>query len=130
MAHYALVKSVSTSFEATLEAATEALQKEGFGIMSTINVSGAFKKKINVDYPRTVILGACNPGFAHKALLADVDMSVFMPCNVVVRETAEGNVEVAVFNPDVIEQVVGKADVTAIAQQIKKHLQAALDQLS
>ncbi|MBF0609987.1 MAG: DUF302 domain-containing protein [Magnetococcales bacterium] len=122
----ALVKSVSTSYEATIEAATKALAEQGFGILSEIDVSAALKKRLNADYPRTIILGACNPPFALRTLTAVPDISVLLPCNVVVRETENGSVEVAAVNPMTFATMMDNATVNEVAVEVTERLQKAL----
>ncbi|MBF0620683.1 MAG: DUF302 domain-containing protein [Magnetococcales bacterium] len=129
MSNYALIKTVSTDFDATIEAVKAALMTQGFGVLTEIDLSATFKKKLDIDYPRSVILGACNPKFAHQALSAEKNISTLLPCNVVVREDENGSVEVAALNPNMMESVVNNAGVTTVANQVTKHIQAALDVL-
>ena len=124
--NYALIKSVDTSYEETIEKTKAALQAQGFGVLSEINVSGVLKAKLDVDHPRTLILGACNPKFAHETLNAEADISVFLPCNVVVRENKAGGVEVVAMNPDVMANLAESPDVAGIASQVTARIQAAL----
>lgn len=127
---YALVKPVAGDFNAVVGKVKAALQTQGFGVLSEINVSGTLKKRLDVDHPRTLILGACNPKFAHEALSIDADVSVLLPCNVVVREAAGGGIEVAAFNPQTMASIIDKPEATLIAQQVTDRIQAALNDLS
>lgn len=127
--HYAMVKPVATSYEATIEAAKKALSEQGFGILSEIEVHAALKKRLGVDYPRTILLGACNPTYAHRTLLAEPDISVFLPCNVVVRETATGSVEVAIIDPAAMAVMIPNPEVEAVAKEVEQRLRAALEAL-
>ncbi|MBF0187002.1 MAG: DUF302 domain-containing protein [Magnetococcales bacterium] len=127
--HYAIIKHVSTDFDTTIQAVTEALKSQGFGILSTIDVSGTLKKRLNADHPRTTILGACNPQFAHQVLTATADISTLLPCNVVVRE-GENGIEVAAFNPMVMVDVVDDASVAEVAPQVSERIRNALEALT
>lgn len=123
---YALVKKVATSYEATIEGTKKALADQGFGILSEIEVHAALKKRLGVEYPRTLILGACNPTFAHRTLQAEPNISVFLPCNVVVRETASGDVEVAMIDPAAMALVIENPEVEVVAKEVDQRLRAAL----
>jgi uncharacterized protein (DUF302 family) len=92
-------KCVEYSFNEAILKITEELQKEGFGVLTEIDVKETLKKKIDVDFRNYKILGACNPTFAHKALLEEANIGVLMPCNVIVQEMEEGKVEVSTVNP-------------------------------
>jgi uncharacterized protein (DUF302 family) len=96
---YYFSKIVDDSFEGAIERVTKHLADAGFGVLTTIDVSATLKKKIDVDFKRYTILGACNPGFAHKALLAEDKIGTMLPCNVIVQEMADGKVEVAAVDP-------------------------------
>jgi uncharacterized protein (DUF302 family) len=124
---YAIVKTVSSSYSETIEAITKTLVEQGFGILTNIDISATLKNKINVDYPRTIILGACNPPFAHRALSAVADVAVLLPCNVVVRENDQGQVEIAALNPRVIEQHVDNPEVRSVAKEIEQRIRTAMD---
>ena len=99
MSYYYSATINNTNFEAAVEQVTEALSAEGFGVISTIDVSTTLKKKIDVDFKKYTILGACNPKFAHHALENEDKIGVFLPCNVVVIEQAPGQIEVAAVDP-------------------------------
>ncbi len=90
---YYFSKIVDDNFDDAIERVTKRLADAGFGVLTTIDVSGTLKKKIDVDFQRYTILGACNPGFAHKALLAEDKIGTMLPCNVIVQETSDGKVE-------------------------------------
>ena len=97
---YYFNKVVSTkNFEEAIEQVTAALKTEGFGVLTEIDIQKAFKEKINVDFKKYRILGACNPGFAHEALLAEDKIGVFLPCNVIVEEHENGDIEVSAVDP-------------------------------
>lgn len=101
MSDYHISKFTDKSFDEAAEAVTALLKEEGFGVLTEIDVQATLKKKIDVDFRRYLILGACNPRFAHKALTVEDKIGIFLPCNVLVQETAEGKVEVSVMNPEV-----------------------------
>ncbi|MBF0427089.1 MAG: DUF302 domain-containing protein [Magnetococcales bacterium] len=123
---YAAARGVSGAFAQVVEQARQALAEQGFGIMSEIDVAAALKKRLGVDYPRTLILGACNPTLAHEALQIVPDVSVLMPCNVVVREGSQGGVEVAIVDPVALARVVGHPGFDAIAAEAGRRLALAL----
>lgn len=111
-------------FDAATEQVIEELKKEGFGILSEIDMSAAFKKKLDVDFKKYKILGACNPGFAYKALQAEEKVGVYLPCNVVVEENKTGEVEITIVDP-VSSMISVKNDVlstysTEIQEKLKR----------
>lgn len=126
----ALVKAVTSTYEATIIAVTEALAEHGFGILAEIDVAAALKKKLNADYPRTLILGACHPTFALRTLQAIPDISVLLPCNVVVRETLAGDVQVAMVNPMLFATMLNDETVSQVAAMVADRFQKVLDTLS
>ncbi len=129
MSYYSSTILSETTFEAALETVTAALAKEGFGIISEIDVSGTFKKKINVDFKKYTILGACNPGYAHHALQTEDKIGVFLPCNVVVIEQSLGQVEVAAEDPVASMMAVGNAELTEMSQEVQVKLQRVIQAL-
>lgn len=122
---YGFSKSVSLSFEDAIARVTEELQKEGFGVLTTIDVKDTLKKKLDVDFPRYTILGACNPPFAHKALLAEEEIGLLLPCNVIVYEKG-GQVRVAAFDPMVMSAILGNRQMEPIADAVKQRLERVL----
>lgn len=97
---YYFNKVVSTkNFEEAIEQVTAVLKTEGFGVLTEIDIQKAFKEKIDVDFKKYRILGACNPGFAHEALLAEDKIGVFLPCNIIVEEHENGDIEVSAVDP-------------------------------
>ncbi len=107
------------------EAVTTALSQQGFGVLTEIDVQATMKKKLDVDIPPHVILGACNPSLAHQALQAEADIGLLLPCNVVIREDGDETV-VAAIDPQVMFSVVDREDVAPLAAEVKERLQAAL----
>lgn len=122
---YGFSKTVDLSYERAIEKVTEELKKEGFGVLTTIDVKDTLKKKIGVDFQKYVILGACNPPFAHQSLLAEEELGLLLPCNVIVYEK-EGKTRISVFDPMVMSQIIDNPNVGPIAQQVKDKLQRAL----
>ncbi len=122
---YAISKTVGLSYEAAIEQVTRELQKEGFGVLTTIDVKETLRKKLNVDFPRYVILGACNPPFAHQALLADEKIGLLLPCNVIVYEKS-GKTVVAAFDPAIMPQIVPDTKMAAIADEVRERLKRVI----
>lgn len=126
---YAIIKPVVGAYAETVAAVRQALADQGFGILTEIDVTATLKKKMGVDYPNMIILGACNPPLAHQALTAVPDISVFLPCNVVVREPTPGQVEVAMIDPEGMAQIINHPEVSAVAQEVGRRMQIVLDAL-
>lgn len=124
---YVVLKSVQGTFDAVVAKVRHALMQQGFGVLTEIDLSGTFKSKLNVDWPRTIILGACNPPVAHRAMSADHDVAVFLPCNVVVREIGHGAVEVAAMNPEIIGYVIQNNSLTEVVTEVLAKIRTALD---
>ncbi len=122
---YALSKTVQSGYQQTIDKATEALAKEGFGVLTTIDVSATLKKKLGKDTPPYIILGACNPQFAHRALEAEPEIGTLLPCNVVVREEA-GKTRVDIMDPNAVLELVGRPEVNAIAGEVRQRLERVL----
>lgn len=117
-------------FDAVTEQVIEELKKEGFGILSEIDMSAAFKKKLDVDFKKYKILGACNPGFAYKALQSEEKVGVYLPCNVVVEENKTGEVEITIVDP-VSSMISVKNDVlSTYATEIQEKLKQVVANLN
>lgn len=110
------------AFESALRMTVEALMAEGFGVLSDIDVQAAMKNKLGVDMPGYRILGACNPALAHQALQAVPDIGLLLPCNVIVREAADGQVVVGFLDPQIMVGLVGKPEVKAVADAAEQRL--------
>ena len=121
MAYY-FTKTVARSFDETLAKLTDELKKEGFGILTEIDVKETLKKKLNVDFRRYKILGACNPTFAYQALQAEEKIGILLPCNVIIQEKSDGQVEVSAIDPMETMKVVGNPKLTALAEQVQAKL--------
>lgn len=103
------------------------MKKEGFGVLTEIDVQAALKKKINVDFRKYRILGACNPGFAHKALLAKDKIGTMLPCNIIVQEREDGKIEVAAINPAASMQAVENESLGEIASTVQSKLKRVIE---
>ncbi|MHB1280464.1 MAG: DUF302 domain-containing protein [Acidithiobacillus sp.] len=130
MTTYAFSTTTTASFPATLAKVTEALKAEGFGILTEIDVAATFKAKLGVDLRPYKILGACNPQFAHQAIAADPDIGLLLPCNVIVREEANGQVTVGFMDPAAVLGMVGNPQVTAIGETVRAKLIRVRDSLA
>ncbi len=126
---YGFKTSIVSEFDDVLARVTEELKKEGFGILSDIDVQATLKAKLGVDSARYRILGACNPPYAHRALEADPDLGLLLPCNVIVRESNDGSVIVGFMDPEAVLDIVDNEQVTAIGKEIRAKLQKVCDAL-
>ncbi len=126
---YYFSKILVASFEEAVTKATNELKKEGFGILTEIDVKEVLKKKLNVDFKKYKIFGACNPPFAYKALQAEDKIGAMLPCNVVVQETPDGQVEVSAIDPEASMQAVENPALMGIAAEIKNKLKKVIDSL-
>jgi len=123
---YFFSKHLDISFDDALSKVTAELKKEGFGILTEIDVRATLKEKLDVDFSRYVILGACNPHFAHKALQVEGKIGLMLPCNVVIQEIENGTVEVAAIAPLVSMQAVDNPALQDIASEIQAKLQRVI----
>ena len=116
-------------FEALLTRVEKELNEEGFGILTEIDLSETLKKKLNVDFRKYRILGACNPTMAHRALLAEPKIGIMLPCNVILEEIDEDRIEVSAVNPIASMQAVNNTELEAIATSVNQKLKTVIDNL-
>ena len=126
---YYFSKTVDQSFEDAIEKVTGELKKEGFGILTEIDVKETFKKKLDIDFRKYRILGACNPKMAHQAISAESKIGTMLPCNVIVQELENGKVEVSAVDPVASMSAVKNEQLGAVAQQVREGLKRAIDSL-
>ncbi len=126
---YYFNKTLQEDFEKVIDKVTEELKKEGFGILTEIDVKETLKKKLDVDFKKYRILGACNPPYAHKALEAEDKIGTMLPCNVIVQEISKGVVEVAAVNPMASMQAVDNKRLAEIAGDITAKLEHVIENL-
>jgi uncharacterized protein (DUF302 family) len=120
---------IHKSFDSAVSAVTEALKKEGFGILSQINISEKLKEKLGVDFKKYMILGACNPPLAYKALQAEDKIGVMLPCNVIVQEKESGTVEIAAIDPIASMAAAGNPVLAGIAAEVSGKLKRVVDSI-
>jgi uncharacterized protein (DUF302 family) len=125
---YYVSKKINEGFEEALEKVEKELKEEGFGVLTEIDVQATLKKKLDVDFKKYKILGACNPPLAHKALTAEDKIGVLLPCNVIVEET-DGQVEVAAVNPMDAMSTVDNESLASVAEEVTLRLQKVIERL-
>lgn len=126
--HYSKISDLS--FDKAIDKVTEELKKEGFGVLTEINVQATLKEKLDVDFKKYMILGACNPTFAHKALQAEDKIGALLPCNVVVQEHDNKKVEISAVSPKASMMAVENNALMAIADEIEVRLKRVIDAIS
>ncbi len=122
-------KTVEGNFEEVIEKVTEALKEEGFGVLSDIDVKETLKNKLDVDFRKYRILGACNPPNAHRALAAEPNIGLMLPCNMVVQETEDGKVDVSAVDPKASMAAVENPELEEVASFIKSKLEKVVNSL-
>lgn len=125
---YGFSKTTDYSFEEAIQKVTDELKKEGFGVLTTIDVKDTLKKKLDVDFKKYTILGACNPPLAHQALLAEEELGLLLPCNVIVYEKDNKTV-VSVFDPMVMTQIIDNPMMKSVAEEVKNKLEKVLQEV-
>lgn len=120
---------IYTDFNTAISRVTEELGKEGFGVVTTLDLQEKFKEKLGVEYRKYTILGACNPGFAYKALQAEEMIGVMLPCNILVIDREDGSIEVAAVNPAASMMAVDNKDLEGLAGDVNDKLQHVIDHL-
>ena len=126
---YYFSKTIDSNFEDAITKAKEALKQEGFGVLTEIDVKDTLKKKIDVDFRKYVILGACNPQFAYKALQAENKIGVMLPCNVIVQELDSGDIEISAVDPISSMQAIENKNLAPIADQVRGKLRSVIESL-
>lgn len=127
---YAITVRLSAGFAPTVERVRAALKEQGFGVLTEIDMRNTLREKLGVELEDYVILGACNPPLAHRALDADREIGLLLPCNVVVRADGADATLVQALDPQVMVQVTGRDELRAVADEATRRLRAALDTLT
>ena len=126
---YYFAQTLSTSFDDAVDRTTAALKDEGFGIVTSIDLKETFKRKLDTDFRRYTILGACNPNLAFEALKLEDKVGTMLPCNVIVQEVSPGQVEVAAIDPVASMQAIGNPELAKKAEAVRQKLQSAIARL-
>lgn len=126
---YAISKTVSKTFKEAVESIIAELKKEGFGVISEIDLKEKFKEKLGIEFRQYTILGACNPALAHQAIQQEARIGVMLPCNVLVQETGNGQVEISAINPLTSIGITGNETLQSIATEVSGKLKAAVDRM-
>ena len=127
---YAFTAVVNTSYENAVSNIAEALKEEGFGVLTEIDVKATLKKKLDVDFRKYVILGACNPPYAHRTLQTDLDVGLLLPCNVIVYERDDKKAYVSAINPVSALEVIKNEELRKIANEVSEKLKRVVDRVS
>ena len=126
---YHFSKTLNNDFDTVIEKVTGELKKEGFGVLTQIDVHDTLKKKLDVDFRKYKILGACNPHFAYEALLAEDTIGTMLPCNVIVQERKDGKVEVSAVDPVASMMAIKNDTLVGVAMQVREKLNRVIDNL-
>ncbi len=126
---YYINKKVTLSFDEAVQKVTDLLKREGFGVLTEIDVDQVLRKKLDVEFDRYKILGACNPNFAHQALLHEDKVGTMLPCNVIVRQTSDNDVEIAAVDPIASMQAVNNPSLKEIALDVKEALSRVVNDI-
>ncbi len=127
---YGFNVTVSGQFDDVIKRVTEELSKEGFGVLTEIDVKATLKKKLDIDKRPYTILGACNPVLANQAIDAEPDIGLLLPCNVLVREEEDGSINVGFMDPNAVLSLVNKPEVEGLASQVREKLQRVKDAMA
>lgn len=126
---YYISKTIDQNYEEAIPKVTEALKNEGFGVLTEIDVKETLKNKIDVDFRKYIILGACNPSFAHQALQKEDKVGTMLPCNIIIHEKENGDVEVAAVDPMASMMAIENDDLRDIANEVKSRLTRVIESL-
>ncbi len=129
MSSYVFSVQSPKGFESTVQAVTDALRQEGFGVLTTIDVQATLQARLGVEQRPYVILGACHPHFAHQALQADPDIGALLPCNVVVREEPDRTVRVVFMDPQAVLGMVPRPEIESLGREVRSRLQRVAESL-
>jgi uncharacterized protein (DUF302 family) len=127
---YAFTAVLDTSYEDAVSKITDALKEEGFGVLTEIDVKATLKKKLSVDFRKYVILGACNPPYAHRTLQTDLNVGLLLPCNVIVYETDDKKACVSAINPVSALEVIKNEELREIANEVSEKLKRVINKVS
>ena len=130
MKGYAFTRILNISYEDAISKVTDALKEEGFGVLTEIDVKATLKKKLGVDFRKYVILGACNPPYAHRTLQTDLDVGLLLPCNVIVYESDDKKAYVSAINPVSALEVIKNEELRKIANEVSEKLKRVVDRVS
>lgn len=128
--NYAHSKTINGTFDSVKEKVTEELKKDGFGVLSEIDVKDTLKKKIDVDFKKYTILGACNPHYAHQALTSEEKIGVMLPCNVIIVEKGDNEYEVSAVSPKASMMAIENDSLAEIAETVEDLLKKVIDRLN
>lgn len=126
---YGFGKAIDLDFDSAVKTVTEALQTEGFGVLTDIDVQATLKKKLGEEIHSYRILGACNPSLAHQALMNEHSIGLLLPCNVIVREEGDGTVYIEFMDPEAVLNLVDNPEVNALAAEVSQRLHRVLQAL-
>ncbi len=121
--------NLTTSFDDAVTRVIDALKKEGFGVLSEIDIQATLKKKLDVDFRKYKILGACNPPFAYKALQIEDNIGLLLPCNLIIQEAPDGSISVAAIDPLASMSILNNVELSNIAEEIQKKLKRVIESL-
>jgi uncharacterized protein (DUF302 family) len=127
---YAFSTVLNTSYEDAISKVTDALKEEGFGVLTEIDVKSTLKKKLDVDFRKYVILGACNPPYAHRTLQTDLDVGLLLPCNVIVYETDDKKAYISALNPVSALKVIKSQELRKIAKEVSEKLKRVVEKVA
>jgi uncharacterized protein (DUF302 family) len=126
---YYFSKTIHASFEEAIQRATDSLRTEGFGVLTEIRIHEKLKEKLGVDFQRYTILGACNPAYAYQALQAENKIGTMLPCNVIVQDLGDGNIEIAAVNPIESMKAIENPGLGAVATQVTEMLKRTIERI-